>query len=159
MSIRTYENIENLREIETSRNLDEINEFAKKGFFPLIKEVKENFVIHRKYAVFQNKSTGEIMKLGDYRSVYRLDLSDFTLVIPWTRYYPYKHELPFAAYIIPKDIKVGERVYLKDLIEDLIESRWNQGDVYRLQSCIAVWNGEDFEFEYNEETDVTNFIG
>ncbi len=152
-------NSENLRVIETSRDIDEINEYARKGFFPLIKEVIPNYKIQIKFAVYQNKKTGEIKRFGDFRSLYRNDLTDYEVIIPWTRYYPYHHQLPFAAYIIPKDIKIGERVFIKDIIEDIVASIWNQGDVLKLNSYVAVWDGEDLKIEFDEENDIEEFIG
>jgi hypothetical protein len=65
-------------------------------------------------------------------------------VIGWTFYYPYQFENPFAAYLVPPDIKIGEKVILEDLIEDVVSHTWNQGDTFRLKSCAAVWGGQDF---------------
>ncbi len=51
-------------------------------------------------------------------------------------------------YLVPVDIKVGERVVLEDLIEDYIGSYIN--DIpYRLKQCEAVWNGKDFDIDYD----------
>jgi hypothetical protein len=69
---------------------------------------------------------------------------DQETVIGWTYYYPYQFESPFAAYLVPPDIKVGEKVMLEDLIEDVVSHTWNQGDTFRLKSCAAVWGGQDF---------------
>ena len=65
----------------------------------------------------------------------------------------------YAAYLIPKDIQVGERVILEDLIEDYIGASWNQGDTWKLQSCEAIWNGEDFAIQYEPEKNQQTFIG
>lgn len=75
-------------------------------------------------------------------------------VIGWTYYYPYHFESPFAAYLVPSDLKIGEMVMLEDLIEDIVGSSWNQGDTYRLASCKAIWNGKEFilQYEPNERT-------
>ena len=59
---------------------------------------------------------------------------------------------------MPKDIHVGEKVYLEDLIEDIIGSSWNQGDTYRLDGSEAIWNGSDFEIQFKEENR-SNFMG
>jgi hypothetical protein len=70
-------------------------------------------------------------------------------VIGWTYYYPYHFESPFAAYLIPNDLKVGDVVMLEDLIEDVVDKSWNQGDTYRLESCEAVWDGKEFILRHN----------
>ena len=80
------------------------------------------------------------------------------MVINFTRFYPHTFESPYAAYLIPKNLKVGEKVYIEDLIEDYAGISWNQGDVLRLEGCEAIWNGEDFDILYEEATQET-FIG
>ena len=67
--------------------------------------------------------------------------------------------LPFAAYLLPPDIEVGEEVMLDDLIEDMLGTVWNQGDTYRLQCCRARWTGSDFELLYSPEDDAQHVIG
>jgi hypothetical protein len=152
-------NSQGLRVIKTARDADSINKAAKSGFKPLIKKVEPSDNIRSKYAVVQNKKTGEIAIAGDYRADYAGDNNDFETVIDWTFYYPYSFKSPFAAYLIPKDIKVGERVFIEDLIEDYIGASWNQGDTYRLESCEAIWNGTDLEIQYDPRTNCSDFIG
>lgn len=149
-----------LRIIKTARDKDSINKAAKNGLKPLIKKVEPSGEIRSKYSVVQNKQTGEIETLGDYRGGFHNDDSgDFVTVIDWTFYYPHNFNSPFAAYLIPKDIVVGEKVYVEDLIEDYIGSSWNQGDTYRLESCEAIWNGTDLEIQYDSSVNNSEFIG
>ncbi len=61
-------------------------------------------------------------------------------------YYPYQFPSPFAAYLIPSDLKVGERVILDDLIEDIVGASHSEG-TYRIDSAEAIWNGEKFEVD------------
>lgn len=133
------ENKQDLRVIRTARTVEAINEAARAGFFPLVKKLTRLKKIRSKYAVFQNPETGEVSVTGDFRS-----MRGQKPIIDFTFYYPYQFANPFAAYLIPADLKVGETVMLEDLIEDLEGESWNQGDVYRLQSSEAKWNGEDF---------------
>jgi hypothetical protein len=56
-------------------------------------------------------------------------------------------------------LKIGERVLLEDLIEDLVGIEWNQGDTYRLERCEAIWNGSDFELQYDPDTSRHVVIG
>jgi len=156
-------NVNELREIKTARSEDAINMAAKNGFFPLIKEVIPSDEVRSGYRVVQDQITGKIEVLGDMRS-YRVtdgwdiqDDGDFETVIEWSSYYPYHFESPFAAYLIPADLEVGERVYLLDLIEDIVASTF-QGGGSRLKSCEAIWNGKDFEIQYNPEK-VTRYVG
>jgi len=149
-----------LRVINTARDKDSINKAAKSGLKPLIKKVEPSDKIRSKYSLVQNKNTGEIEIVGDYRGGFHSDDNgEFVTVIDWTFYYPHNFKSPFAAYLIPKDIFVGERVYVEDLIEDYIGASWNQGDIYRLESCEAIWNGTDLEIQYDPKSNRSDFIG
>ena len=149
-----------LRIIKTARDEDSINAAADLGFRPLLKKVKPSRKIRAKYAVIQNKRTGHISVLGDYRgSYYEFDEMEMEIVFDWSFYYPYSFESPFAAYLIPPDIAIGERVYVDDLIEDYVGLRWSQGDTYRLDGCEAIWNGTDLEIQYDPKRDQHYAIG
>jgi len=153
-------NPKELRIIKTGRDRDIINNAARNGFKPLIKKVRPSDEIRSKYSVIQNKKTGEIKIIGDLRFDYLTDDSgDFVTVIDWTYYYPHNFKSPFAAYLIPNDIIVGEMVFVEDLIEDYIGASWNQGDTYRLESCEAIWNGKNLEILYDQNVNRTDFIG
>lgn len=154
---RNNENQEGLRVIKTARTSETINEAARAGFFPLVKPVSPSPEIRSKYAVIQNRKTGEIKVIGDYRASGCMEDEEF--VIDFTLYYPHSFPSPFAAYLVPPDIKVGERVFLEDLIEDVVGSAWNQGDTYRLKSCIAAWDGKDFTLEHRRNFGIPEFIG
>jgi len=137
------------RVIRTARTEQAINEAAREGYRPLIKRVAPDLAIRSKFAVYQHRTTGEVLVCGDYRATPSAD--EYDEVIGWTDYYPYAFPEPFAAYLIPGDIAVGERVLVEDVIEDLIGATWNQGDVYRLESSEAVWDGTDLIVEQGPE--------
>jgi hypothetical protein len=149
-------NERNLRRIATARDEQAINRAAKKGFFPLLKKLEPSEALRSKFAVMQNKKTGQITVISDYRD---RRYSNLETVIPFSFYYPYTFASPFAAYLLPKDLKVGERVLLSDLIEDYVGSTWNQGDTFRLESCEAIWNGIDFDIQYDPDINRRDFIG
>ncbi len=142
-----------IRVIRTARTEEDINQAAREGYFPLVKKVSPSPEIRSKFAVYQNPKTGEISVVGDYRAARGGDE-----VIEFTFYYPHNFPSPFAAYLIPPGLQIGEVVILEDLIDDLIGGRWNQGDVYRLKSCEAEWNGKDFIIHYDESM-VFGFVG
>lgn len=138
-----------LRHIKTARSVEEMNDAAKRGFRPILRQVVQNPEIRARFQVIQNHSTGEVRHLGDYRS--RFDAAEWGVVIPWTDYYPYSWKVPFAAYLIPADIAAGDVVMLDDVIEDVIGLRWNQGSNFRLESCKARWTGSDLELILPDE--------
>lgn len=151
-----------LRIIKTARTKDSINQAAKDGFRLVVKKLEPSDRIKSQYAVMQNKTTKEITIIGDRRSVrfdYRLLPSDnFEIILGWSYYYPYKFESPIAAYLVPEDINVGERVMLEDLIEDIPRSG-GQGNVLRLNSCEAIWTGEEFEIKIEPKRHIRRSIG
>lgn len=146
----------NLRIITTARTLEAINKAAKDGYWPLVKPVVPSPLIKTKYAVYQNATTGEIEVINDYRA--ENQTTELTNVIEFTYYYPHRFDSPYAAYLIPVDIKVGEHVWLDDLIEDVVGQIWNQGDSYRLPSGEAVWNGKDLILQVKPVLGTT-FVG
>jgi hypothetical protein len=155
-------NSKNLRVIKTVRNIKDINDGVKKGFKPLMKSVVPSNKIQKKYAVLQSKITGEIQIIGDYRAdpyFFNESSDEFEKVIDWSYYYPHSFESPYAAYLLPPDLKINERVFLEDLIEDVVGLVWNQGDTFRLPSVEAVWNGKDFELDYQKMKDIIEIIG
>ncbi|MGO9073937.1 MAG: hypothetical protein ACLQEI_07220 [Terriglobales bacterium] len=141
-----------LRVIKTARSERAINEAADAGFFPLVKTLEPSPKIRSKFAIFQDKQTGRIQVSGDMR-FQPVDFQDghYECVVDFTFYYPNHFESPFAAYLIPKDIAVGEMVILEDLIDDYVGGRWSQGDTWRLKSCEAIWNGKEFEVQATDD--------
>lgn len=150
------QNKHGLRVIRTARNVEEINQAAAMGLFPLVKPVLPSDRIAAKYCVDQDVKTGRIEVSSDFRK--GAPRGDYVRVIDYTFYYPYQFESPFAAYLVPPDLEVGERVFLEDLIEDLVGASSNQGNASRLQGCVAIWNGKEFEIQYDPEADVIHFI-
>ena len=158
MGLFNRDNDEELRVIRTARDEESINEAAKNGFWPLVRKVVPSKDIQSKYRLIQNKITGEIKIFGDYRFGSGTE-ENWQEVIDWTFYYPHSFKSPFAAYLIPKDIRKYEKVFVEDLIEDHIGSEWNQGDTYRLESCEALWTGSDLKILHDDNEDVTQFVG
>ena len=151
------QNTKNLPVIKTARTVHDINRAAKEGFRPLVKPVRPSESIHNMLAVFQNNRTGEISVSGDCR--YQPNPSEYTQVIDYTYYYPYHFPNPFAAYLIPKDLKPDTRVWIDDVIEDIVSVFGNQGYHPRLTSGEAIWDGEDIDMVFNPERDAQVWIG
>lgn len=144
----------NRRIVKTGRTVAEINAAAKRGLKPLVKPVRPCADIHHMVAVFQDSETGEIELSGDVRGVGRGEM-----VIEYMLYYPYHFPNPFAAYLVPRDLAVGEEVWLEDLIEDLVAVWGNQGYRPRLSAAPAVWNGSDFNIQFDPKRDAEHWIG
>lgn len=145
------------RVVKTARTVEDINAAARQGLRPLVKPVRPGKDIHYMVAVFQDPQTGEIELSGDVRE----DSRGYKKgkVIDYTLYYPYHFPNPFAAYLVPRDLAVGEEVWLEDLIEDLVGVYGNQGHHPRLAAAPAVWNGRDFEILFDPGRDAEQWIG
>ena len=133
-----------LRVIRTIRGETAITAAKEMGLTlnELRAEVSDEFKI--KYKKVKDKLTGKIITLGDFREDHYFRKSRYKTLVNWTSRNPSKFFSPFAAYIVPKDLKSGERVLINDIITNHVSGRWNQGDVYRLSKSEATWNGKRF---------------
>ena len=140
-----------LRIIKTARTEESINLAARNGYWPLVKRVVRFPKIKSKFSVLQDSYSGEISVINDFRSgKIKADGDQWTAAIGFTFYYPHHFESPYAAYLIPADLEEDERVWIEDVIEDIVAGKWNQGDTYRLPSCEAIWNGSDLLLQFEE---------
>jgi hypothetical protein len=149
-------NPHHLRVVKTARTAEAINAAAQEGFRPLVKAVKPSRKIHNWIAVYQHRKTGEIEVCGDCRW---LPGEDYDLVIPFHYYYPYHFPEPFAAYLLPADLVDGERVWLEDIIEDIVAVYGNQGWCPRLEACEAIWREGKFIIQFDPKKDAPRLIG
>lgn len=138
------------RMIRTGRTMQEINEAISEGYRALVLPVVPSDKIRNKRAVFRHVDSGALLFSGDYRDEYDKTLEKIS---DWRYFYPYSWPEPFAAYLLPPDLEEGDTVWLEDLIEDEVASSWNQGDACRLDSCLAVWTGEQFDLLFDRDRD------
>ena len=143
------------RIIRTARTLEEINTAARNGFRPLIVPVKPSPEIHHMMAVYQNPATGEIELSGDVRH----QPKHMTKVMDYTTYYPYCFPNPYAAYLLPPDLRRGEEVWLEDVIEDIVAIHGNQGYSPRLTAAPAKWWVTYFRILFDPDRDAPRWIG
>jgi hypothetical protein len=153
---QTDNNPNGLRVIKTARTMDAINVAATEGFRPLLMAVEPCKNIHNMVAVYQHRETGKITLSGDCRWE---PSDDFECVIPFRRYYPYSFPEPYAAYLVPPGLEKGERVWLEDIIEDIVAVFGNQGWHPRLESCEAIWTGQRFKVQFDPNKDAPRLIG
>ena len=146
---------DNLRVIKTIRGETAIKAAKAKGLklLELKAEVSDEFKV--KYKKLQHRKTGEIITIGDFRMG---NGPEWKTLVNWTSKNPSKFFSPYAAYIVPKDLKKGERVLINDVITNHVSGRWNQGDVYRLSKSEATWTGEDFYIKVSSYA-IGEFIG
>ena len=83
----------------------------------------------------------------------------FECVLPFRHYYQYSFDSPFAAYLVPRELENGQRVWLDDVIEDIVAVYGNQGYHPRLESCEAIWQNGDFEIQFDPKNDAPVWLG
>jgi len=138
-----YKYFNKCRVIKTARSIDEINLAKDEGLNFVMKKVQGDPKFHSKMAILQDPETKSLYGITDYREEYNSE----DVVLDFFSYRTDSQESPFAAYLVPKDIVQGERVYILDLIENIEVANWNQGDAYRQQRGYATWNGSGFDIE------------
>ena len=154
-----------LRVIKTARSIEAMNIAADAGYMPLVKELKQSEKLYTTYCVFRNLKTNKIETAGaqsgyvQYGERYEYNPDEWEMVISYAKYYPHNFPSPFAAYLIPPDISIGETVVLEDLIEDYYGgSFWSHN--IRLEALTATWNGSDLIVQYDPDVDgVCNWVG
>ena len=134
---------EMLPTIRTARTERAINRAVTQGFFPLVKPVVPSPDVHFVIGVDQDPETGTIKLLREVR------LYSPNTVINFIAYYPYNFPSPFAAYLIPEDLVPGDKVWIEDLIEDIVAVLGDEGNQPRLACAPAVWDGEHFEIQFD----------
>lgn len=123
------------------------------GDFPCVQVIVPNPELCARKAIYQHPASGEVIEAGGSVLATRHGLRDleeegYKKVTDFVEYDPYCSKEPFAAYVVPKDISVGERVILEDVIENL----WGGffwGHAVRVKEIEAVWNGNSFELKYD----------
>jgi len=133
-----------LRRIKTLRTKKEIKKAIKAGHLVLQQKVIPSKEIYVKDYYMKDKKTGEVrIELSD-RNIRKEDYDHYTIIE--RNYYPYTFPSKTAAYLLPDDLEIGERVILEDLIEDIVGESHAWGN-YRLDSAEAVWNGKMFDVD------------
>jgi hypothetical protein len=159
-------NINNLRVIKTLHGFDDdtINSYIYNGYKVLIRMQKIGSKLWCRRHIIQDKETNELHIVGifpqsyshlkDYgciRSITQMDATDDEncryKVLEYIPCYNKSFDLkrPYAAYLIPPDIKVNEKVFIADLIEEVTYDY-----ISRLESCEAVWDGKDLNIIYDK---------
>jgi hypothetical protein len=137
-----------LRLIRTGRHLEAINEAVAAGHAALFRPVVPDPRIRSKFGIVRNTGTGHFLYCQDLNAPWPFGdpAAGMEVVLDLQWYYPHRFP-PYAAYLLPNDLKEGEHVWLEDLVEDVIAGYSDQGDVFRLMACEAIWRNGDFELQ------------
>lgn len=144
--------VDGLRVIVSAKSIDEWNTAVELGFKIAYVPSKPNPRLRCSLWVTQDHNTGEFSVVDrpwspTGKTCWRIEAR----TIPPTPI--------FCAYVIPKDIQVGETVFIEELIEELVHYVTPEGCQKRLLSCKATWTGERFHVSHIEPPDRPVLIG
>jgi len=134
------------RSITTAGDLYSISEGAQAGLNPVVVARKQHPSLYITSHYYQNVQTREVRLFNNS------DVEDGFYPLFDLRHYPYTYQSRVAAYMIPKDIRIGEVVLLEDIIEDFIGALTPTPK--RLPSALAIWDGARMVVLYSRQNDV-----
>jgi hypothetical protein len=145
--------ISKIRHVKTVFTLQELNNASDDGHKVIIRKTKKNKELYQHEVIFQNVSTGEFVS-GPSRNFYRqygesiiLDEADWKQIAK-TKRYTRKQTLlnDWAAYLLPKNVEVGEELYVENIIEDIYVSEFWGSKIFAVDG-VAVWIGTTLQFK------------
>ncbi|MAX54860.1 MAG: hypothetical protein CL537_05005 [Alcanivoracaceae bacterium] len=137
--------------IQTARSLAAVEDGVRRGYRPVFVASDYSGYVGRKRRFSYWSKANVVLCQSDFRGMvgplsgYEGGVSSIMV-----RHDDDRHPSPLAAYMIPDDIKPGDKVYVADIIEEIVGQHWNQGDSWRKISAEAVWNGEALDMNYCE---------
>lgn len=149
--------VNGLRVITTLRGKRQINFALKKGEQIIYRNVEPFCEKRGKYRILINKRTALITIITDIRNAKDRNPNYYPLT-SWRQLKRNRSWAKKAAYLIPKDIREGEVVYISDLIENYNSSIGPQGN-YRLNSCEAIWQDNDLTICFDPKKDTMRVFG
>lgn len=152
------------RVIHTARSIVAMKNGIALGCSPYFVSNAPSGSVWQKRAVVFDKEHRKVFVAGDYRAFIPFNQEELDKEFGKgkgiaLRMDFHKNTSPFAAYLIPDDIQVGESVFVEDVIEDYVASSWSQGDTGRLTSCLATWDGEKLVLEVPSKKEVVEIMG
>lgn len=169
------EYVNNLPTIATIRGVESVSRASESGARLVIKPVVLNRLIESRAEVWRHRATNQLWFNDDY-DFSQCDISqggenwdpiyegviirpnppvgplaDWELIISRFYYRPNPPVGPIAAYVIPVGLNPGDHVLILDLIEDIEIPTIPYGNVDRLQSGTATWDGQSFDIDFLRE--------
>lgn len=147
-------NTKNLPVVQTVFNTYELNKAIEEGFKTIVVKRKSNPQLKLESMIFRNINSGEYAQatgrsmIVQYGTELEYPEDEWELIHKQTGYArPSSLITNWGAYVLPKDIKVGDRVYIEELIEDIVASAfWHS--VSPADDAEAIWNGKYLEIDH-----------
>lgn len=151
----TIGNRDNLPVVQTCYSLQKLNESIKHGHQTCIMKITENPKLRLSGILLRNKVSTEYMLVKDRKMYFQHEgIKEFS-VEEWETIHEvsgYARTRPanegWGAYILPRGVEPGDRVYIEDLLEDLVSfSFW-----YSVGCAVdaeGIWNGSSIDIDEN----------
>ncbi len=137
--------------IQTARSLAAIEDGVRRGYRPLFVGADYKGGVGKKLCVSYCSKANAVLYQSDFRAMFGpLSGSENGISAIMVRHDDDRHPSPLAAYMIPDDIEPGDKVYVADIIEEIVKQNWNQSDSWRLTSSDAIWTGEALKIEVRD---------
>jgi hypothetical protein len=133
------------RNIATVRNLEQANSLISCGIQLLFKHVDRIPGLHKEYCLLQDKQ-GHTVVLCFERFIDSYLREGYEVIVPWSPMDIESNQSGWGAYVLPLNLEVGELVFIPDLLENI-----SGQSSFRKRNALAIWNGEDFEIQPEEE--------
>ena len=149
-----FQNTENLREVETVFDAKQINTAQKNGAICVTRRREINPDLNLTSLLLRNRDNKEYITVPEREYYERsglvnYDKSAWELIQEVQGYArPSISENNWGAYIMPADAKVGERFFIKKLIEDLVASKFWYS-VTPAETAIATWDGTNLVIDHS----------
>ena len=133
--------------ISSTYSKEEIQKALYDGFRIVFRAVEKNCELEQTMFLFQNKESLELVEttgrevFQQYGRILSYPESEWIEIGRFKSYGRKPRDAYYGAYLIPSALEVGTKVYLSDLIEDVVATDfWGK---IAADDGFAVWNGED----------------
>jgi hypothetical protein len=150
-----FENTDVCREVETIYDAGQAQRFREQGRKCLQRSIFWKPEFTKKRLKVQSSISGEVKDIPESRKIIMqytcqhvyFDPSEWVTIKEYLDYPRTKPEgLSEGFYIIPEDPKIGERLYISNLLEDfLVTEFWET--IFIASSGFGIWTGSDLEIE------------
>ncbi|WP_414433202.1 hypothetical protein [Alcanivorax sp. IL2] len=134
--------------VQTARSLAALEDGVRRGYRPLFVSTEPQGKVKSKFGIICSTEQKYVQSYTDFRlstGIAGSESDESVVVTIW--HDRDRHPSPLAAYLIPPALSIGARVYIADVIEEIVARTWNQGDSYRLTESEATWEGDGFAID------------
>ena len=136
-----------LRAVKTVYTLVKLNKAIKSGAKYEVHLLKNSPKLFEKQMLLRNIATGEIVEVPSRSHATRQLGMTFYPEAEWELLHQFKryarerkNTVVWGAYIIPKDVNVGERLQISDPLRDIFLQDFWDAKIYSTE-IVAIWDG------------------